>query len=195
MRSQPGPLAPLAAPPSDEAAALAPPLRPPGALAESFASACTSCARCAEMCPPQAITLLADSASGKYLPAIDPSRQACSLCADLPCTHACPSGALQPMKVAAEVRMGVAQIDTERCTAWRGLPCRICYDLCPIPGAIELNKRGSGYVPVAGDAPCTGCGICQQHCPAQGAISVLAGAAAKVRLRPAPRDADSTPSS
>lgn len=68
----------------------------------------------------------------------------------------------------------VALIDAALCTAWRGLPCRICREVCPVPDAIALERRNGGFVPVAGPAACRGCGLCQQQCPAEGAIRIIA---------------------
>jgi ferredoxin len=67
----------------------------------------------------------------------------------------------------------VAVIEAARCTAWRGLPCRICREVCPVPDVIVLERREGALVPVAGAAVCTGCGACLQHCPADGAIRIV----------------------
>lgn len=157
--------------------ALSPPrtafvLRPPGAIAEAdFIEQCQSCGNCINNCPVQAI----DATPAKnqaWTPTINPATNPCVLCADLKCTHSCPSGALQPLFTANAVRMGTAQINTVSCTAWRGLPCRICYDVCPIPGVIELERGERSFVPSAGENPCVGCGLCLHHCPAPGAIEI-----------------------
>jgi NAD-dependent dihydropyrimidine dehydrogenase PreA subunit len=43
-----------------------------------------------------------------------------------------------------------------------------------VPDAIALERRDGGFVPVAGPAACRGCGLCQQQCPAEGAIRIVA---------------------
>ena len=72
-----------------------------------------------------------------------------------------------------QVVMGVAVIAAARCTAWRGLPCRICREVCPVDDAIVLERREHALVPVAGPSACTGCGACVEHCPAEGAIRIF----------------------
>jgi ferredoxin-type protein NapG len=148
-------------------------LRPPGALPDGmFETMCKRCNRCVEACPAQAISPLANG-SGAGTPHIDPVSGPCILCDGLKCTHACPSGALQPLETPIEVRIGTACIEAPLCTAWRGLPCRICYEVCPIPGVIMLAKGERTFVPVAGETPCVGCGICQHYCPVDGAVRIV----------------------
>jgi NAD-dependent dihydropyrimidine dehydrogenase PreA subunit len=65
--------------------------------------------------------------------------------------------------------------------------------VCPVPDAIVLERRARSFVPVAGPAACTGCGACEQHCPAEGAIRILparADARGRVCLTVAGSDAD-----
>ena len=148
-------------------------LRPPGAIMEAqFESICTHCGSCMEACPAQAISPISEGI-GAGTPYIDPLESPCVLCSGLKCTHACPSGALQPLSEPGQVRMGIAQIETTRCTAYRGLPCRICYEVCPIPDVVKLSRGKHAFVPVAGEAHCVGCGLCQYHCPAEGAIRII----------------------
>jgi len=138
-------------------------LRPPGALPEAeFLARCTSSGRCVQACPVAAIRLVA---AGGGKPAIDPDVQACVLCADLSCMKACPSGALQVVPREA-VRIGVARWDIERCLRTRGEDCRICADTCPVGTAAIDIPAGGGGVSVKADG-CTGCGVCQMHCPAR----------------------------
>jgi ferredoxin-type protein NapG len=72
-------------------------LRPPGALSETeFLKTCYRCGSCMDACKPRAIKVLQDNdeeMSGT--PYLDPDLQACELCSDVPCVHACPSGALR----------------------------------------------------------------------------------------------------
>jgi ferredoxin-type protein NapG len=148
-------------------------LRPPGAIDEEiFQKRCQSCGNCIEACPVQAI-YPAPAETKEWTPVIDPAISPCVLCAELKCTQVCPSDALQPLSTPNEVCIGTAVIDTARCTAWRGLPCRICYDVCPISGVIQLEIGERTLVPVAGETPCVGCGVCIHHCPAEGAILII----------------------
>ena len=91
-----------------------------------------------------------------------------------------------------EVPAGSARIDPELCTAYRGLPCRICFEVCPVPDVLALAPGLHAYVPVAGPQPCAGCGDCQKHCRSEGAIRIIAlqgGAPDRVRVSVAPTDA------
>ncbi|MBI5396674.1 MAG: 4Fe-4S dicluster domain-containing protein [Verrucomicrobia bacterium] len=152
--------------------ALAPPpavaptvLRPPGALAEEeFLSACHRTGQCAAVCPVQAIKFLAaDDLRWGGTPYIEPEMQACVMCNDVPCARACPSGALQPVQP-EEIRIGVAEWALESCLRTMGQECRECVDKCPAgTRAIELDES-SNLIMVKLEG-CTGCGVCQQHCP------------------------------
>lgn len=172
-RSSPA-LLPLPALPPLERPVLTFILRPPGALPEpAFLDACHRCGRCVEACPVEAIALIG-SGPAAGTPHIDASQTACALCDGLACARACPSGALLPVASKAAVRMGTALIDPGRCTAYRGLPCRICVEVCPVPGVLRLAKGQRAYVPIAAAEACVGCGTCEQHCPAAGAIRIVA---------------------
>jgi ferredoxin-type protein NapG len=156
-------------------------LRPPGALPPGeFEAACTRCGKCVDACPAHAIQI-ASRGMEAGLPSIEPASSPCVLCSGLQCTRVCPSGALQLVAAPAAVRIGTAAIEPARCTAWRGLPCRICFDLCPIEGAITLTGGDHSYVPVVQDARCVGCGVCLHHCPAPGAIRIVPSAMAPNR--------------
>lgn len=145
-------------------------VRPPGALPpDEFERACIRCFRCAEVCPPKCIRF--DSAldpRASDTPWIDVRDRACILC--MKCTEVCPTGALQlvppdPEIVQARVRMGVPDLDRDKCLPWtsRGV-CRLCYYACPYPDeAIVLE--GPRQSPVIRPADCTGCGLCEEACP------------------------------
>jgi len=157
-------------------------LRPPGAATEpQFTDLCAGCRACLVACPAQCIQMDAGPPEGggpapstePRHPYIVPRQQACVICDDLACTHACPTGALHPLEAPHEIRMGQAVMDHQRCL--RGLPdgkglpapvageeCRICVDHCPI-GEAALFIDGEGLAQV-GDA-CVGCGMCEWSCP------------------------------
>jgi len=149
---------------------IAPQLRPPGAIAElSFLMKCTRCNACVQACPHNAITQ-ADEKNGSAMgtPIIIPSSQVCMMCKDFPCIAACPSGALAPD---APRTIGTAYINRLKCFAYTGQICDYCHDCCPEKNkaiTLENNK------PVINAHHCTGCGLCEFYCPAQGkAVQVL----------------------
>lgn len=56
----------------------------------------------------------------------------------------------------------VAVIQGRHCLAYRSLFCSSCVERCPVDGAIEVRDG----VPQVVAAVCTGCGDCQEVCPA-----------------------------
>ncbi len=184
-------------------------LRPPGAVPEDeFIKKCIKCGMCVEACKnrennpdetKQTATLRLAApgdhkprGNGKYIypkevplgtPYFVPREIPCYLCEDVPCTVACPTGALDTkllttIKDGKEVldvnkaRMGVAVVDLEHCIAYWGLQCDACYRACPlIDKAIKLelkrNPRTGKHaflLPVVYPDVCTGCGLCERAC-------------------------------
>lgn len=143
-------------------------LRPPGAAPEAaFLAQCLRCGQCEQVCPLSAIRL-GHAATGLSVgtPYILPREQACDLC--MKCTEVCPSGALAPT---SDPKMGVAEIDRERCLAWQGTICRTCFNNCPRLGE-ALFLDGHLRVEVNPEA-CTGCGLCEQVCILEDAAIVV----------------------
>ncbi len=148
---------------------LRPRLRPPGAIEEAaFLDACFRCGRCVEACPAEAISPW--GGAGERLngtPHVDPDRQACVICDELACMKVCPSGALVLVDRMA-IRMGLAVVDHGVCVRSKGEDCTECIERCPVGQiAIRLDEAGRVQVidPEATGSGCTGCGVCQQHCP------------------------------
>lgn len=146
-------------------------LRPPGAPAEeAFLSLCIKCQKCQEVCPTGTIApvLIIENVAGARTPKLDFSLGYCSLC--MACIPACPTGALQPTEKEA-VKLGVAEIVREKCVAWNGGGCTICYKRCPI-GAINLDNTQR---PIVDASKCNGCGLCEYICPASSLRSYTGG--------------------
>ncbi len=138
-------------------------LRPPGAISErQFLQACSHCDECIHACPKDAI-LRAPKKMGFLVfntPYIDPMRNPCVMCTDLPCISACPDEALLPVQNLTDVNMGYAILDKKKCQAYGDTFCQQCVIDCPVPGAIhQVNDR-----PIIDKNICTGCGVCMRSC-------------------------------
>lgn len=140
-------------------------IRPPGSIEEKeFLKTCYRCGSCVDACTAHAIRPWQGTDEEQVgTPFIDPDLQACTLCEALPCTTACPSGALRQVS-RNRIRIGVTHWTARGCARSAGQDCRICLDRCPIVGAIRIGPRGQ--IEVISER-CTGCGICQQACPAR----------------------------
>ena len=140
-----------------------PVLRPPGALTEkAFLQACSRCDECINACPKDAIQR-APKKMGFLIhntPYIDPMRNPCVMCTDLPCIPACPDGALLPVQELSDVSMGYAILDKKKCQAYGDTFCQQCVIDCPVPGAIhQVDSK-----PIIDKNICTGCGVCMRSC-------------------------------
>jgi ferredoxin-type protein NapG len=139
--------------------------RPPGAVDEvSFLSLCTRCEICIEVCPPRAI-VKAPAAAGlaAATPMIEPTRQPCTVCPDMPCAAACPTGALVvPERKWEGYRLGTLELVPERCIAFHGVECGACARACPVgEAAMVLDDAGRPVIKFEG---CVGCGVCVRAC-------------------------------
>lgn len=131
-------------------------LRPPGAAEENlFLERCTKCGDCIDACPHDAIEKL----SVHETPGIFPGETPCQLCEDFPCIESCETDALMPVKNLYEVRMGIAKVSRNVCTAGNG--CNACVPKCPA-GAISMDF--GAFLVAVDEGLCVGCGLCQYIC-------------------------------
>ena len=140
-------------------------LRPPGALPEmGFLAACTRCGACGDACPPHAIvTVPPGGGLAAGTPYIDPSVEPCIACPTMPCAAACPTPALTlPEQGWANYRLAVLEFHPEHCLTFKGTPCRVCADACPV-GERALSIDEAGH-PVLRYEGCVGCGACVHAC-------------------------------
>jgi MauM/NapG family ferredoxin protein len=139
--------------------------RPPGALPEvAFLTACTRCGACAPVCPADAIVMLPPRAGlAAGTPHLEPTLQPCTVCPDMPCAAACPTGALTlPEGGWDGYRIGALEFVPERCVTYQGTACRVCADACPV-GEAALTIDEAGH-PVLKQEGCVGCGVCVRAC-------------------------------
>lgn len=140
-------------------------VRPPGAIDEvAFLAACTRCGACMDVCPPHAIGKApANAGFAAGTPVIDPVAQPCTVCPDMPCAAACPTGALLlPERGWTGYHMAALELEPERCIAFHGVPCGVCARACPIGDeALTLDAAGR---PVIRVERCVGCGVCVRAC-------------------------------
>lgn len=161
-------------------------LRPPGAVPEpEFLAKCTKCGLCVAACPYKALSLAAPG-DGRPVgtPCFGMRENPCRMCRDLPCTAACPTGALSLSLVSDRdaqgkakrnvelSKIGLAVIDRETCIAYWGIQCDACYRSCPVldraitvePTRNERTGKHAILAPVVHSDHCTGCGMCEHAC-------------------------------
>jgi ferredoxin-type protein NapF len=170
-------------------------MRPPGALPESeFLAACTRCAECMKVCPTNALqpATLETGIQGIWtpllVPSVGPCAEKCTSCGDV-----CPTGAIRPFTwqdKRYKLKMGLANVNRSTCVAWNGgRDCIVCAEVCPYSAVIfkdtmddtlpvdptlpitaklpsgKENKGRLKRVPTVDEKLCTGCGLCEYHCP------------------------------
>jgi len=165
-------------------------MRPPGALPEQeFLSACTRCAECMKVCPTNALqpAFLETGLEGIWtpilVPSIGPCAEKCTACGDV-----CPTHAIRPFTwqdKRYKIKMGLANVNRSTCIAWNGgRDCVVCAEVCPYSAVVFRdtwddtlqkdpsrpitdpgNKGRMKRVPTVDEKLCTGCGICEYHCP------------------------------
>jgi len=139
--------------------------RPPGAAPEiAFVALCTRCGDCIDVCPVHAIVKApANAGLAAGTPILEPDRQACVVCEDMPCARACETGALVvPPDGWAGLHMGVLTLDPDRCITFHGAACGVCARACPV-GERALAMDAGGH-PVIKPEGCVGCGVCVTAC-------------------------------
>ena len=167
-------------------------LRPPGALDEKeFMSKCIRCGLCVQACPFNTLKLAEFAHNGvpTGTPFFEPRVTPCYMCTDIPCTLACPTGALDKEKVSEndklkinKAQMGLAVVDQKNCVAYFGIQCDACYRACPVLDKAlfieykrnERTDKHAFLLPVVDSDYCTGCGRCEKACiTTKPAITVL----------------------
>ena len=144
-------------------------VRPPGGQDYGLLlGRCVRCGRCVEACPERAIAMtnVEDGLLTQRMPQMEFKSGYCTWCKDdggIPlCVQACGTAALElPAGATAEnTILGLAEVDSETCLAYRDTGCRECFDACPYE-AIEMNEHDHPVVVVD---RCNGCGACEAAC-------------------------------
>ncbi|MGH7183709.1 MAG: 4Fe-4S dicluster domain-containing protein [Nitrospiraceae bacterium] len=131
-------------------------LRPPGTTDEAlFLERCTQCGDCGKVCPYGSITFHPLDGT----PVIFADRMPCFLCEDTPCIAACATEALLPVEGRAQIRMGLAVVSHQICTAGQG--CHACASKCPTD-ALSMDFDSQRLMVM--NERCVGCGLCEQVC-------------------------------
>lgn len=140
--------------------------RPPGAIDEvAFLAACTRCSECVNVCPAHAIVPAAPHTGlAAGTPRLEPTLQACTVCDEIPCAAACPTGALIPPERGWEgYAIGRLELVPETCIAFTDETCDACVRICPVGArAIVSDEAGRPVIRAEG---CVGCGVCLRACP------------------------------
>jgi len=164
-------------------------IRPPGVEDEDdFLAHCIRCSECMQVCATSGLqpTLFEAGLEGLWTPTLVPRLGPCDYSCTA-CGEVCPSGAipLLDLETKRQQIIGLAVLDRNRCLPWAyATHCIVCEEMCPVPDkAVRLEEVTVidpwGYEvivqqPFVVRDLCTGCGICEFHCPmeAQSAIQV-----------------------
>lgn len=166
-------------------------VRPPGGQDENrLIGACIRCEKCYEVCPRDVIAPahIEDGIVGVRTPVVDFSKNWCDFCeeengGDPLCVKCCPTKALSlPADATAQgTIIGIAEIVTDWCLAYRLIGCKFCSDACPYD-AIELDSDGRPQVIAE---LCNGCGACEAACVSMQNGAISAGADSRaITIRP-----------
>lgn len=170
------------------------PLRPPGSVPEDlFLDLCIRCGQCFKVCPGPVLHAagLEYGWESLWTPVARPDHAGCHQDCNF-CTQVCPTGAIQPLDIAAKrgFQMGLARVDTNTCLPFRQddrQDCDVCYVECRQAGydaielreiqieldppppegmfsELELIEMARIRAPFVKAAACVGCGICQYRC-------------------------------
>jgi formate hydrogenlyase subunit 6/NADH:ubiquinone oxidoreductase subunit I len=109
----------------------------------------------------------------RLIPRIGGCEKNCTMCGQV-----CPTNAIRnlPLEEKTYVKIGTAAIDRSRCIAWeQDKICLICDEACPYDAIISRNETIQGTMllrPFIDEHICTGCGLCEERCPIDGASAI-----------------------
>ncbi|MGB6064943.1 MAG: 4Fe-4S binding protein [Desulfomonilaceae bacterium] len=163
-------------------------IRPPGALPESdFLTRCVRCGECMKACATNTLqpTWLKAGLEGIFTPIMIPRLAACSQTCNL-CGQVCPTGAIRdlPLIEKKHAKVGTAWIVRQNCLVWeQDRKCLVCDEVCPY-NAISFQPAPGlkNAAPVVIENKCSGCGLCENKCPVQGAAAIRVNIIGEIRL-------------
>lgn len=142
------------------------PIFPPGGSSyEEFKTTCNSCMACIEACPNRILEPDVRLGQG-VIPRISFNNGWCSPDC-LKCVEVCPTEALKKMTLEEKnnIQIGHAIWIRENCIATEDKTCRECEKAC-YAKCIEMVQNGRRLYPIINTSSCTGCGACENVCPA-----------------------------
>jgi len=154
-------------------------IRPPGVPPEPlFLEKCVRCGACMRVCPSNMLQpdWLLSGLGGLFSPVAVPRRGGCQPLCNA-CGQVCPSGAIPslPLEEKMWAKMGTAVINRQKCLAWeQDKKCLVCDEVCLYDALLFVREPGlSVAVPSVIENKCSGCGMCEQHCPVESAAIVV----------------------
>lgn len=155
-------------------------IRPPGSIPEGdFVNRCVRCGACMKACPTGGLqpTFLQAGLEGLWTAYLVPRLGACEAYCNQ-CGQVCPTAAIRNLTLEEKqyATMGTAVISRGKCLAWEQLKlCLVCDEVCPY-GAIDFrmvtDATGTLERPFVNEEKCTGCGLCEHHCPVDGRAAI-----------------------
>ena len=164
-------------------------IRPPGALPESdYLARCIRCGECMKACPTNTLQPIGLTAgfSAFFSPKITPRRGPCEPSCNV-CGQVCPTGAIRALSLEEKTwaKVGTAHILRHKCLAWEfGKKCLICDEFCAY-NAVEFKMVPEIpiAVPFVNESKCSGCGLCEHHCPVQAKAAIVVEPMGALRLK------------
>lgn len=136
-------------------------LRPPGGQDEAwFLASCLKCNKCVDVCPTEVVALgkVTDGILQARTPILNFHLGYCTFCGK--CVDVCPSASLKPL-IPNKARLGIAQVNRDRCIAWQMVGCTKCKVECGYEAiGLDMHNR-----PIVDESKCNGCGKCEFICP------------------------------
>lgn len=143
---------------------------PPGAGGvDRFLETCTACHLCISACPTHVLrpALLEYGFRGLLKPRLEYANAFCNFDCRR-CSEVCPDGALVllPLEQKQVTRIGVAELDVERCIVkTKGTDCAACSEHCPTKAVDTIPYGNNLRLPQVNQELCIGCGACEFACP------------------------------